>query len=466
MTIRALHSLALALALSAVAPAQAGMIVYDEAPCPLDPAEKVRFESLTSYSRQGMRLDGRPIDSKPRYLALSLCSKSGLVVYKREFSADEVARLRPLVASPEYQRLRHAELPHYLRYWLVARMEPGAPEAAIDMILEAIWVAEDVGRPEKRTAYAREARALIDKRAKEVKAARVRAIYALIAADLSRSLGEPAEALRRLAAIKVPDGEDADYLRRWAEQIKQSAEDGDTAPVRFARGMTRREILAALDRALAGQVPLDAPKLDGLAPLHVAVAYGRHDALKTLLDMGANVETRAPGFRGQTPLQAASQFGDVASVRMLLARGARHDAKSEDLFGGDPALTLAASAGHAEIVALLLDAGADPNAKGAFGKVALDAVRDYARINAGNLAFGAVDDQEIAGRRMRARQLAAIEAMLVARGAQATERRAPSGTPGATAPRATAPTAAAPKAAAPPARARATPGPESIESRP
>lgn len=73
-------------------------------------------------------------------------------------------------------------------------------------------------------------------------------------------------------------------------------------------------------------------------------------------------------------LMAAVRGGDLDGVRRL-ARGApeRLDAAGPD---GRTALMLAASAGHEEMVALLLELGADP------------ALRDGAGKTAAELAFG------------------------------------------------------------------------------
>ncbi|WP_314251412.1 ankyrin repeat domain-containing protein [Streptomyces kutzneri] len=56
-------------------------------------------------------------------------------------------------------------------------------------------------------------------------------------------------------------------------------------------------------------------------------------------------------------LGRAAESGDKALVQRLLAGGAEPDAR---VIGGRRALDLAVCAGHAEIVRLLLEAGADP----------------------------------------------------------------------------------------------------------
>ncbi len=74
------------------------------------------------------------------------------------------------------------------------------------------------------------------------------------------------------------------------------------------------------------------------------------------------------------PLAGAAADGDVTRVRSLLARGASPNAEGPD--GSFTALIAAAENGHAEIVRLLLDRGADINRRDFEGKTALDRARE------------------------------------------------------------------------------------------
>ena len=55
-------------------------------------------------------------------------------------------------------------------------------------------------------------------------------------------------------------------------------------------------------------------------PLHAAAAGRSKDAVRALLEHGADVNARQEG--GWTALHAASQNGDVEMVRLLIAGGA------------------------------------------------------------------------------------------------------------------------------------------------
>jgi hypothetical protein len=72
------------------------------------------------------------------------------------------------------------------------------------------------------------------------------------------------------------------------------------------------------------------------------------------------------------PLARMALDGNLREVRLLLARGASPNAASDHY----PAIILAASRGHTQIVRVLIEHGADVDAKDACGHTALEFARD------------------------------------------------------------------------------------------
>ncbi len=119
--------------------------------------------------------------------------------------------------------------------------------------------------------------------------------------------------------------------------------------------------VAALLRDAAAE--LDVLNGDAQSPLGVACASGNWRLARFLLERGA--QPHPPG--GQPALLAAAggEDDDVAGVQLLLKQKARVNAQGP---GGRSALHEAVWAGHAEIIATLLAADADPGLVDAHGR--------------------------------------------------------------------------------------------------
>ena len=88
--------------------------------------------------------------------------------------------------------------------------------------------------------------------------------------------------------------------------------------------------------------------------LHSAVIYGRLEEVRAIIDDGVDIDYR---LEGKTPLLVAALDGHREIVDLLLEAGADPNAP-----GDETPLLVAAVGGHGEIVDILLEAGADPNA--------------------------------------------------------------------------------------------------------
>ena len=126
---------------------------------------------------------------------------------------------------------------------------------------------------------------------------------------------------------------------------------------------------AAAVRALLKQAAdVNGAQGDGMTALHWAASNGDAALAQMLAYAGANVRATTR-INGYTPLFLASQAGHADVVDVLINAGA--DAKAVSTTGSTP-LMLAASAGAVDAAKRLLDAGADVNAKeSARGQTAL-----------------------------------------------------------------------------------------------
>jgi ankyrin repeat protein len=191
-------------------------------------------------------------------------------------------------------------------------------------------------------------------------------------------------------AIRAGDGSAVERLLEQDPSVVESRDENGLSPILAALYHGRREIAAAILRrrptltvfeaAAAGELGrvrelvareaslANATSPDGFSPLGLAAFFKHREVVRYLLDAGADPR---PASRDQrfTPLHSAVATdvgaGDVNLVHMLLDGGA--DPNAQSLQGGT-ALHTAAFTGDLAIAALLLDHGADPSVKTNDGK--------------------------------------------------------------------------------------------------
>ena len=122
--------------------------------------------------------------------------------------------------------------------------------------------------------------------------------------------------------------------------------------------------LAGADRAL-----INAFAADGFYPLGLAAFFGHRAIVEFLLKNGADVKTAARNTQKVTALHGAVARRDVDITKLLLDAGADPNARQER---GFVPLHDAAANGIIPLVELLLQHGARPDAKTDDGKTAAD----------------------------------------------------------------------------------------------
>ncbi len=115
--------------------------------------------------------------------------------------------------------------------------------------------------------------------------------------------------------------------------------------------------LAALDAALArNPESVRVYSYDGWTALHLAAHYGQIEAARRLLAAGANISAHSWNGQDSEPIHAAAaRKGNTAMVALLLDAGAQVNARQH---AGFTPLHQAAQNGDAELVTLLLSHGA------------------------------------------------------------------------------------------------------------
>jgi ankyrin repeat protein len=131
-----------------------------------------------------------------------------------------------------------------------------------------------------------------------------------------------------------------------------------------AVGLTDRvRELIQKDAALANSCAAD-----GFYPLGLAAFFGHKETVKLLLAAGAQVDLASRNRMRVTALHAAAAARQTEIAFMLMERGADVNARQQDDF---TPLQEAAATGQLDLINLLLDRGADVNLRSANGKTAL-----------------------------------------------------------------------------------------------
>ena len=114
---------------------------------------------------------------------------------------------------------------------------------------------------------------------------------------------------------------------------------------------------AEVEKLLAGNRSLgSAVSPDGWFPLHLAAHFGHADAVRALLNKGAKVNAPSTNAMRNTALHAAAAGRSSAVAKLLLDAGADVNARQS---GGWTPLHSAAQNGDVEFARVLTDAGAD-----------------------------------------------------------------------------------------------------------
>jgi hypothetical protein len=224
--------LAIVLAACVALPGSATTMAKITRTCPIGGEKYDSFE-IMSTSSFGKRLDLRPI-GPAAYLPTVECP-NGFVVYKdeKDFTADEIAKLTPVVASAEYRRIRTV---HMIAYRIAClRRALGAPERDLAWtLMRAAFQAEDAKNETLRQGYLTEARrAYEDLRTANAEHSDEWWTAGLLLAEIARQQGRFKDSVAAVDALPTQELPSDSFLPEIMRQIRAKAEAHDAAPAQI-----------------------------------------------------------------------------------------------------------------------------------------------------------------------------------------------------------------------------------------
>lgn len=184
----------------------------------------------------------------------------------------------------------------------------------------------------------------------------MRTILTLLAVMLSSSLAWAADAVPLVDAARRGDAATVRALvRRQPALVNVAAADGMTA-LHYA---VRANDVAMVQVLLRAKADAKAASRYGITPLALAAQNGSAELIELLAKAGADVNAQAQD--GQTPLMIAARTGSAPAIKALVGHGAT--VKVKDAWMEETPLSWAAAENHPAAVAMLLEVGADPNAR-------------------------------------------------------------------------------------------------------
>jgi hypothetical protein len=233
-----LATLLVAAALIAPGRAHALFVQELEVTCPID-GKPFRARMVAAFSSSGMRLDLKPLGSVVAPYPYPVCPDNGFVMYKSDFSEAELAAIRPIVQSDEYQRLRREHTSYYMMGYLKERMGVRGFELA-EAYLGASWEAER-DKPHLVADYRARARdkfdAFLAQRSGSAEGVQSEEWWtaSAVAAELERLLGHFDKAAERVNGLPVSGlietmGQKGDLLTQLVDQIRLRALAHDAQP--------------------------------------------------------------------------------------------------------------------------------------------------------------------------------------------------------------------------------------------
>ena len=218
-----------------------GHHVYEEEiKCPIG-GEKFKAFYLGTYSTYGLHLDWEPISYMRFPIPIPVCPSNGFVVAKKDYTAEELEKLKKIVESKTYKDIyaqKHAT------FYLYAKIKELNEEKFDDywwLYLNATWEADNCKNKVRYKEYALEAIAAGKKRLAELKdSEETYWTLKIVTADLCRRIGDfksSQELIDKFGKPSLKDKEANEFFKLAKTLLQKAVKEKNTerVPIKDAR---------------------------------------------------------------------------------------------------------------------------------------------------------------------------------------------------------------------------------------
>jgi ankyrin repeat protein len=177
----------------------------------------------------------------------------------------------------------------------------------------------------------------------------------VIGLGAAMTVGAAAQDLRLVDAVRSAESATAIALLEQGLDPNAAVPDGTTA----LHWAARNNDAALTDRLIRAGANVEAANRYGITAIALACESGGADVIERLIE--ADVSANATGPYGETALHTCARAGKAAAAKVLIGHGAAIDVG--DSWRGQTPLMWASAQGHADVMRVLIEAGADVNAR-------------------------------------------------------------------------------------------------------
>ncbi|MEO3714978.1 hypothetical protein [Roseateles flavus] len=192
--------------------------------CPIG-GEQFQQTMSSSGTVRGTYLDLRPYGAIEAPWPLPQCPGNGFVMFKRNFSLQELDKLAVAIESNDYVRSRQTETPYFLVAHLLAAIGADHRQQAY-ALLKASWQGNDEQAPRYRALVIEH----LDQHKEPPSKPELAVVDQLVAGEMERRLGRFDAARRRFEAVKrsaAPRSEQLDRIIALQVQLIEAKDTQD-----------------------------------------------------------------------------------------------------------------------------------------------------------------------------------------------------------------------------------------------